>query len=302
MISIVIPLYNKQEAIKKTLASVISQTYTDWECIVVNDGSTDNSAQVVESIIRDNKSYNIRLYNQLNGGVSKARNTGIRESKGEYIAFLDGDDLWEPTYLEEMYKLIHDYPDAGIYGLGIGKKVGEAINTNFTKLSNGFRGVVDNIWDDDLMLYWTSSSSCCSRQKLGNIRFKENLTHGEDLDVWLQLMHTGPAVFYNKTLAYYVQDAENRAMNIMPPIHKHIVSVIPNYKLQRMANSSFRKSFDTQMVYFLYEYMFTLYRKEAKGLAQLLDFSQLKFSLKFRIFYPRIYSLLIRLKKVIVWV
>ena len=296
MISVVIPLYNKESSIQKTIESVLVQTYKDFELIIVDDGSTDNSVNIVECINVNNQ---FKLIKKSNGGVSSARNEGINNASGDYIAFLDGDDLWEPTYLEEMYKLIHDFPDAGIYGLGIGKKVGETINTNFTKLCNGFRGVVDNIWDNDLMLYWTSSSSCCCRQKLGNIRFNENLTHGEDLDVWLQLMHTGPAVFYNKTLAYYVQDAENRAMNIMPPIHKHIVSVIPNYKLQRMANSSFRKSFDTQMVYFLYEYMFTPYKKEAKMLAALLDCSQLKFTLKFRMYYPRIYKLLMRIKSLI---
>lgn len=296
MISIVIPLYNKQEAIKKTLASVISQTYTDWECIVVNDGSTDNSVQVVESIIRDNKSYNIRLYNQLNGGVSKARNTGVRESNGDYVAFLDGDDLWEPTYLEELYKLICDYPNAGIYGLGYGKMINGVKIPSTTKLPTEFRGIVQNVWGNNLMLYWTSSSSS---SRLVLVPFNENLTHGEDLDVWLQLMHKGPAVFYNKTLAYYVQDAENRAMNKVPPIQKHIVSVIHQYNQYRNENSAFRKSFDTQMIYFLYEYMFTPYKNEAKKLAKLLDYSQLKFTLKFRMYFPNMYKLIMRIKNII---
>lgn len=296
MISVVIPLYNKESSIQKTIESVLVQTYKDFELIIVDDGSTDNSVNIVECISVNNQ---LKLIRKSNGGVSSARNEGINNASGDYIAFLDGDDLWEPTYLEEMYKLILDYPDAGIYGLGIGKKVGKAINTNFTKLSNGFRGVVDNIWDDDLMLCWTSSSSCCSRQKLGNIRFNENLTHGEDLDVWLQLMHKGPAVFYNKTLAYYVQDAENRAMNKVPPIDKHIVTVISQYEQYRKVNASFRKSFDTHMIYFLYEYMFTPYKKEAKKLAKLLDYSQLKFTLKFRMYYPNIYRLLMRIKSFI---
>ncbi len=296
MISIVIPLYNKQEAIKKTLASVISQTYTDWECIVVNDGSTDNSVQVVESIIRDNKSYNIRLYNQLNGGVSKARNTGVRESNGDYVAFLDGDDLWEPTYLEELYKLISDYPNAGIYGIGYGRIINGVKYPVTTKLVDEFRGIVSSVWEDNLMLYWTSSNTCC-KSKI--VLFDENLTHGEDLDVWLQLMHNGSAVFYNKILAYYVFDAENRAMNKVPPIQKHIVSVIPLYNQFRKENSSFRKSFDTQMIYFLYEYMFTPYKKEAKKLAKLLDYSQLKFTLKFRMYFPNMYKLIMKIKNII---
>ena len=109
----------------------------------------------------------------------------------------------------------------------IKEKINNNIYTNFNKIPNEYRGVVENIWNDDLMLYWTSSSSCCAKSNF--VLFNEELTHGEDLDVWLQLMHKGPAVFYNKTLAYYVQDAENRAMNNVPPIQKHIVSVIHQY-------------------------------------------------------------------------
>ena len=298
MISVVIPLYNKQDAIKKTLASVLTQTYNDWECIVVNDGSTDDSFFVVQEIIKDYKTKNIRLINQENGGVSKARNTGVKEANGDYIAFLDADDFWEPTYLEELNQLICDYPNAGIYGIGYSKIIDGVKLPSSTKLPVGFRGIVQNVWEINLMLYWTSSIAAATSILLF-VPFNEKLTHGEDLDVWLQLMHKGDAVFYNKTLAYYVQDAENRAMNKVPPIQKHIVSVIPKYKQYREANVSFRKSFDTQMVYFLYEYMFTPYKIEAQELARLLDYSQLKFSLKFRMYYPCVYKILMNVKSFI---
>jgi len=120
MISVVIPLYNKEKSIVRTLESVKAQTFTDYECIIVNDGSTDSSAQVVEQWIKDNPHYALRftLYTQPNGGVSSARNRGIQEAQGDYIAFLDGDDLWAPTYLEEVAKLIADYPDMGLYAMG----------------------------------------------------------------------------------------------------------------------------------------------------------------------------------------
>lgn len=298
MISVVIPLYNKEQSILHTLYSVMCQTYTDWECVIVNDGSTDNSAKVVKAEIEKdcNKKYSIRLVNKENGGVSSARNMGVQEAKGEYIAFLDGDDLWTPTYLEELVKLINDFPNAAIYGLGYGKMVDGVIKSNITNLTLGFRGVVENIWDGHIMLYWTGAS-CCNKSRF--IPFNENLSHGEDLDVWLRLMLSGPAVFYNKTLAYYVQDAENRAMNRVPAIEHHIVSVIDQYKEAREANTAFRKAFDTQMIYFLYEYMFTKYKSEAQRLAGLLDYSQLKYSLKFRMFHPYIYRALLKVKTLI---
>ena len=92
MISVVIPLYNKEKQIANTLRSVFAQTYTDYEIIVVNDGSTDNSVAVVESL----NDPRIRLIHQKNAGVSAARNRGIEEARGEYIALLDGDDEWKP--------------------------------------------------------------------------------------------------------------------------------------------------------------------------------------------------------------
>lgn len=112
-ISLVIPLYNKEDAILKTIDSVLKQTYSDFEVIVVDDGSKDNSLRVVQSI----EDPRLRVIHKENGGVSSARNRGIREAKGDYIALLDGDDLWEPTFLEEQIRLIHDFPNAGMWGV-----------------------------------------------------------------------------------------------------------------------------------------------------------------------------------------
>ena len=94
-ISVVIPLYNKENAIVKTLQSVFDQTISDFEVVVVDDGSTDNSLEVVRAI-RDAR---IRVIHKENGGVSSARNVGIKAAKGQYVALLDGDDLWQPNGL-----------------------------------------------------------------------------------------------------------------------------------------------------------------------------------------------------------
>lgn len=95
MISVVIPLYNKEKQIKRTLQSVLTQTFQDFEIVIVNDGSTDNSVIEVEKL----KDPRIRLVHQKNAGVSAARNKGIEEAKYELIAFLDADDEWQSEYL-----------------------------------------------------------------------------------------------------------------------------------------------------------------------------------------------------------
>lgn len=106
MISVVIPLYNKEKSIAQTLECMLNQTYKDFEVIVVDDGSKDNSAAIVEAF-NDER---IRLVRQKNGGVSAARNRGTAEARGEYVAFLDADDIWKQNHLESIANLIHQFP------------------------------------------------------------------------------------------------------------------------------------------------------------------------------------------------
>ena len=100
--SVILPLYNKEESVGKTVRSVLSQTHEDLELIVVNDGSTDESLRVVRGIKDDR----IRVFSQENQGVSVARNRGMDEAKYNYVAFIDGDDLWHKDYLAVMSCLI----------------------------------------------------------------------------------------------------------------------------------------------------------------------------------------------------
>ena len=111
MISVVIPLYNKASHIAKTLECVLAQTYADYEIVVVNDGSTDNSAEIVRSF----SDPRVRLIDQPNGGVSSARNRGTQEATGEYVAYLDADDEWEPDYLATQMSLVEKYPYCDVF-------------------------------------------------------------------------------------------------------------------------------------------------------------------------------------------
>ena len=97
MISVVIPLYNKAHTIKKTLDCVLRQTYRDYEIVIVDDGSNDNGVQLINEKYQDSQ---IRIISQKNQGVSVARNTGIEKARGEWISFLDADDLWDSQYLD----------------------------------------------------------------------------------------------------------------------------------------------------------------------------------------------------------
>ena len=113
--SVVIPLYNKAPYIKKALQSIIVQSFHDFELIVVDDGSSDDSLIVAEETLKGS-GIHYHLIHQENAGVSTARNNGVAASQGDFICFLDADDWWAEDFLQKMDWLIREYPDAGIYG------------------------------------------------------------------------------------------------------------------------------------------------------------------------------------------
>ena len=113
LVSVVIPLFNKEQWITQTLYTVHTQTYSNWECLIIDDGSTDSSLEVVKNFIQNHPG-NWRIYSQENLGQTRARNFGIDKASGDFIAFLDADDLWMPEKLELQVKAHLASPDVGL--------------------------------------------------------------------------------------------------------------------------------------------------------------------------------------------
>lgn len=289
MISVVIPLYNKERSIATTLQSVFKQTYTDWECIVINDGSTDNSLWVVKNFVEGLKMEDRRLkiVSQENAGVSAARNRGIMEAKGEYVAFLDGDDIWDKDFLREMVRLIEDYPGKSIYGLGCEQITrGEKVELK----DSYYRG--ESGWSYATMAF-TGSSACVNKKDAIAVGlFDTRMTHGEDLDMWWRLMLLYGGASYLRPYAYYIQDAENRAMHRLAPLQKHIPYYVDKFAEAREKDIEFRKFFDKEMIQRLYPYLLDRhYRNEAKRIVNVFDYSLQNGSLKWRLKWPRLYRI-----------
>ena len=106
LISIITPLYNGERFVGQTIESVLAQTYPDWEMLIVNDGSKDNSEQIARSYAA--KDHRIKVFSQPNGGSASARNHGIREAKGRYFVFLDSDDYWDSSFLEKQLRFMYE--------------------------------------------------------------------------------------------------------------------------------------------------------------------------------------------------
>lgn len=212
MISVVIPLYNKEQSIAATLQSVCEQTYTNIEVLVVDDGSTDKSAEIA-ALYQDAR---IRLIYKENGGVCSARNRGIREAKGEYVALLDADDLWDKEYLAEQMKMIQDFPNAAMWGINFAEvSNGKLVRRLATALPDGYRGYVENYFEmkgriSDL---FCSSSVVICKDVFNNVGlFDERIKYAEDSDMWFRIIATHKVAFYDRYMVYYRYDAENRAL------------------------------------------------------------------------------------------
>lgn len=205
MFSVVIPLYNKELSIKNTIQSVLNQSYQNFEILIINDGSVDGSVDVVKNI----KDERIRLIHQNNQGVSSARNKGIQEAKYEWIAFLDGDDLWESNHLEEIVKMMNIYPTEKVYVTSFEYSDHRRVykhkrNNSIFKIENYFKEAMN----EDLL--WTSivvvSKDCFKEVGFFNI----NYNRGEDLDLWSRFAKKFNIVKSIEITAIYRIDAENR--------------------------------------------------------------------------------------------
>lgn len=219
-ISVVIPLYNKEKHIAHTIETVLNQSYSDFELIVIDDGSTDKSAEIVSNIIDDR----ICLIRGENKGVSIARNIGVDLAKSNYVAFLDADDEWMPNFLEEIYSLICNYPDARLFAtaLTVHERNGEKYILQFPCLpTDGSQCLIKNYFLSSLHYSPLSSSSVCvEKRTFEDLKgFKCDTKNGEDLDLWCRFALKYQIAYSSKPSAVYRRDSENMASRSMvnPP-------------------------------------------------------------------------------------
>ena len=208
-VSIIIPCFNSETTIGSTIDSVIAQSFTDWEIIVVDDSSTDNSPAIIKSYIAHND--RIRYFKTLtnSGSPSLPRNIGIEQSRGRYIAFLDSDDLWLPQKLEDQVRFMenNEYDVSYSYYEKIaadGERTGRIIKT--------FKEC-----DYDTLMKTNSIpmlTSMITKEAVGNSRFLPILQ--EDICFWLDILKKG-YVAYNmcELTALYRVNKQSRSSNKM---------------------------------------------------------------------------------------
>lgn len=216
MISIIIPLYNVEHYIKNCLISLENQYEKNFEVIIVNDGSTDNSVKIVEDF-QHNSKLNIKLINQSNKGVSAARNTGIKYACGEYICFIDSDDMLDRNYLYILKKEIDDSnADTGICkALSIGENDNSVRDFQHKYNVHEFSKTqaLENLLYKEISAgIW---AVMCKRDTLGMLKFSENFHYSEDWEMVWKIVASSKKIVYIDAPLYGYRIRTGSAMSVM---------------------------------------------------------------------------------------
>jgi glycosyltransferase involved in cell wall biosynthesis len=243
--SVIIPLYNKEKYVERAILSIQSQTYTNFEIIIVNDGSTDNGLEKLNPFLSEK----IRLIEHAkNKGLSAARNTGIQSAKATYIVFLDADDTWLPTYLEAIKNLIENFGEARIFATNmqyVYPKQTIAIDNKLSNYPIDYKGYVDFFKENIKQGLYCINSVCYHQsvfEKVGY--FDEKITFSEEIDFYIRA-HLQFKFAYDTTVhTNYFMEIENQLS------HSSILNkTIPNYDLYESYSDSephFKKFLDIQ--------------------------------------------------------
>ena len=250
--SVITPLYNKQGYIATTLQSALAQTFTDFEIIIVNDGSTDDSEAVLKTFA-DNRIVYIKTVNR---GVSWARNTGIENSKGKIIAFLDADDDWLPNHLQVLYDLHCRYPNAGMYASRYyynlpGNKLQK---TPLHKINDHFSGIVPDFFESSLKYRIAFTSALAVPKEIFGIvgLFNVGYTNSEDTDMWIRIGIKYPVALsgeYTAAYNYYIENSLSKNS-----LHAQKLMDFSQYKQEEKTNNGLKQFLDLYRLEYAVKY------------------------------------------------
>jgi glycosyltransferase involved in cell wall biosynthesis len=224
-VSVIVPAYNAMVYLPQTIDSVLSQTFTDFELLVINDGSSD---QIIEwfSQVRDSR---IKLISQENQGVANARNTGILSAKGEYIAFLDADDIWGKTKLEKQVSCLDKNPSAGLVytWTQLIDATGNLLKFSVMHQEEGY------IWKKIVIQDVVGSGSCAMVratcfQQMG--LFDQNVAIAADFDMWIRIAAVYKFAVVKEYLVFYRQHLTNASKDRQQMIKIHAQVIEKNFK------------------------------------------------------------------------
>jgi glycosyltransferase involved in cell wall biosynthesis len=211
LVSIIIPTYNAADYILVTLKSIFEQTYRNWEIIIIDDGSTDQTSEKIATFLSSN---NIFYFFQENQGVAAARNYGISKAKGELIAFLDADDYWMPENLAEKIKMFYKFPETDWVFSDMYESDGNLENLQIAPQGTD-KDLMNSLllWENEV-IPGTSSNIILKKHCLDHLRFDVNTSTAADLDFTIRLAHLHKGTRIPLPLIIYRQMHSSMSRNI----------------------------------------------------------------------------------------
>lgn len=265
--TVIIPLYNKENYIEKTLYSVLNQDFSDFEILIIDDCSTDNSLEKLNNF--SDSRINI-IKNIKNLGLSATRNIGIKNAKSDYITFIDADDLWKPHFLNEISLLINLFPEAKIFGTNYeeitsgSKKVNIAINKNLQKKTKSL--LTDFFAINIAQPIYCYSTVAFHKSVFDNSGyFNESITFAEDIDFNIRANLNNILAYSSKICASYLLCSENQITS--STISNKTIPDLDKYQVLCTAKNSLEKYLDFN------RYVFAMHYKTEKNLVK---FKQIK--------------------------
>ena len=279
--TVILPLYNKAPYVTKAICSVLSQSFTDYELVIMDDGSKDDSFDVASKAIEGRA--NCHLHWQENAGVSMARNNAAALAHGEYLCFLDADDWWAPNYLEEMSKLIDACPEAGVYGTGytIVNKTKNRTRVAPIGVEPGFeKGYINycRVYANGMYMPLWTGAVCVPRSVFDEMGgFKRPLKLGEDFDLWIRIALKYKVAFLNTALSYYNQDSapEWRAVGRLQDPRCHMLWNLDYLEEEERKNPDYKQLIDNlRTAALLPYYLSKQYREDARRELDKVDWTK----------------------------
>ena len=245
----------------KAIDSVLSQTFADYELIVMDDGSADGSYDVVLKVVEGQR--DCHVYKQANGGVSVARNNAVALSRGEYLCFLDADDWWEPTFLDEMDKFVAEFPEAGIYGTNytIVNETRHKTRVASVGVETGFeKGYINycQVYAKTMYMPLWTGAVCIPRSVFDEMHgFPPDIKLGEDFLLWIRIALKYKVAFLNKPLSNYNQDVDglNRGVGRLHNPNNHMLWNLDFLTEEERTNSELKQLLDNLRTFSLMPYL-----------------------------------------------
>lgn len=244
----------------KAIGSVLAQTFHDYELIIMDDGSIDDSFNLAMKAIEG--SGHCHLYRQQNAGVSMARDNAVALSRGDFLCFLDADDWWEPTFLEEMNRFVTEFPEAGIYGanytiMNETKRKTRVANVGVEQdFEKGYINYCQVYAKSLVMPLWTGAV-CMPRRVFDELQgFPKGIKLGEDFILWIHIALKHKVAFLNKPLAYYNQDVDvaNRGVGRLYNPEEHFLWNLTDLEQTEKVSGDYKQLVDNLRVYALLPY------------------------------------------------